>query len=166
MIEFTLVALPLMFVLTGFFTLGIGMWNYHTVSNAAREGARFAARHANECTQHGNNCAATQAAIARVIRSWSTGLAPYRNVQVTLRGMGSVPTVGPTSLTTMMGNTSSYWPTRSATAGTVPGGKIGDELQVEIAYPFGLSIVYLPVGDQPVFPPLTFRATSREMIQY
>ena len=43
MIEFTLVGIPLMFVLISIVELSRGMWIYHTLAHAVKEGTRYTA---------------------------------------------------------------------------------------------------------------------------
>jgi hypothetical protein len=75
MLEFTLVGIPLMFVLISIFEISRGMWTYHTMAFAVKDGVRFASVHGINCintTGSGgsdpNNCATTIAVIAQKIR--------------------------------------------------------------------------------------------------
>jgi hypothetical protein len=45
-----------MFVLISIFEISRGMWMYHTMAYAAKEGVRYAASHGFNCTQNGNTC--------------------------------------------------------------------------------------------------------------
>src|SRR5215471_18790761 len=45
LIEFTLVGIPIIFVLISTFEMSRGMWLYHTLAYAAREGTRYAIVH-------------------------------------------------------------------------------------------------------------------------
>ena len=42
MIEFTFVGIPMIFVLVSSFEMARGMWIYHTMAYAVKEGARYA----------------------------------------------------------------------------------------------------------------------------
>ena len=76
MIEFTLVGIPLIFVLLATFELARGMWLYATVAHAVRAGARYAAVHGKDCSTLPNQCAVTVADVAGVIRDAGVGLDP------------------------------------------------------------------------------------------
>ncbi len=74
LLEFTLVGIPLIFILISTFELARGMWNYHTMSFAVKEGARLAALKGKGCSQPGNNCGITVAGIAKYIAKAGVGL--------------------------------------------------------------------------------------------
>ncbi len=163
-LEFTLAGLPMLFMLVATFELARGMWVYHTVSGAAREGAHYATRHANQCTQHGNTCAATLQSIGQAITQFGMGVIPADTV-VILSG-SSAPTIGPIGLDSMLTSTQ-YWPTISATQPSYPGGKIGEDLQVEIRYRFQSAIVvFFPGSADARIPTFWMSAASREAIQF
>ena len=50
LIEFTLVGIPLIFVLLSTFEMARGMWLYHTLAYAARQGTRYAIVHGVNCS--------------------------------------------------------------------------------------------------------------------
>src|SRR4051812_12070981 len=94
LIEFTFVGIPIMFVLISVFEVSRGMWIYHTLAHAVREGVRYASVHGYNCTQNGNTCAvnmgpvsntctgSSDAPIAEVIRCAAVGLDPANtNIQ-------------------------------------------------------------------------------------
>ena len=58
MLEFTLVAIPLIFVLISTFEIARGMWIYGTVANAVKEGTRFAIVKGADCATAPNACSA------------------------------------------------------------------------------------------------------------
>src|SRR5207247_600058 len=67
---FTLVGIPLLFILISTFELSRAMWLYHSVDYAVNEGARYAVVHGQGCTTNGNSCATTVAAVVnQIIRS-------------------------------------------------------------------------------------------------
>jgi Flp pilus assembly protein TadG len=49
-LEFTLVGIPIIFVLISTFEMARGMWNYHTIAYAVKEGTRFASVHGIDCS--------------------------------------------------------------------------------------------------------------------
>ncbi len=114
MVEFTLVGIPLIFVLLVTFELARGMWLYATVAHAVREGARYAAVHGADCSTPPNNCAVTVAQVAAVIRDAGAGLLPDDfEVSLVATGPDTTPSVTPTPLSTLLTNTSAF-PTGTA----------------------------------------------------
>ncbi len=73
-IEFTLVGVPLIFVLLGTFEMARGIWAYHTFSYAVKEGTRLAVVHGANCYAAPNNCPLTVGQIADKIRRSGVGL--------------------------------------------------------------------------------------------
>lgn len=75
-VEMTLVGIPLMFVLISTFEMSRGMWMYHTLAFAVREGVRYASVHGGDCTgpPFNNSCTVTQAQIASIIEKASVGV--------------------------------------------------------------------------------------------
>ena len=75
MIEFTLVGIPMIFLLISIFEVSRAMWNYHTLAFAIREGTRYAAVHGSGCsTDPRNSCQATVAQVARRVQDAGIGL--------------------------------------------------------------------------------------------
>lgn len=72
-IEFTLVGIPLVFVLISTIEMARGMWIYHTLAYAVKEGTRYAVGRGqnNSGTNH-----ATYAGVCQAIRQAGTGLLP------------------------------------------------------------------------------------------
>jgi Flp pilus assembly protein TadG len=80
MVEFTLVAIPLIFVVISIVELSRGMWIYTTLAHAVKTGARYAAVHGNGCVSASSSCAATIANVAQTIADDSMGLAGQMTV--------------------------------------------------------------------------------------
>jgi Flp pilus assembly protein TadG len=75
MIEFTLVGIPMIFLLISIFEMSRAMWNYHTLAFAIREGTRYAVVHGSGCsTDPRNSCQATVAQVARRVQDAGIGL--------------------------------------------------------------------------------------------
>jgi len=68
-LEFTLVGIPLMFMLISIFEMARGMWTYHTLAYAVKEGTRYAVVHGQNSSSH-----ATYQSICNRIVSAGTGL--------------------------------------------------------------------------------------------
>ena len=79
MIEFTLVGIPMIFLLISIFEMSRAMWNYHTLAFAIREGTRYAVVHGSGCsTDPRNSCQATVAQVAQRIQDAGIGLDAVR----------------------------------------------------------------------------------------
>ncbi len=75
-LEFTLVGIPLIFVLISTAEIARGMWNYVKLAEAVKEGARFEAVHGRGCTSGGNTCGVTVAQVAQQVANHAIGLLP------------------------------------------------------------------------------------------
>ena len=74
LIEFTLVGIPVMFVLISTFEMARGMWIYHTLAYAIKEGTRFAIVHGQNCTTAPNTCGKAIQDVATVVKNAGAGL--------------------------------------------------------------------------------------------
>src|SRR5262249_38335847 len=73
-LEFTLVGIPLIFILIGTFEMSRGMWSYHTLAYAVKSGVRYSVVHGQTCSRSPNACTTTISEIASKIRSAGVGL--------------------------------------------------------------------------------------------
>jgi Flp pilus assembly protein TadG len=91
LIEFTMVGIPMIFVLISTFEIARGMWLYQNVGFAVKAGSRYASVHGAGCdpTSSPNNCQVTIQNIAAVIQSAGPGLLAD---QLTLTCKGTRPT--------------------------------------------------------------------------
>jgi len=83
LIEFVLFGIPTIFMSLSIFEGSLTMWQYHTLSEAAAVGARYAVTHGSDCSQGGNTCTSTGKQVATVIQAAAVGLDPTK-VNVTL----------------------------------------------------------------------------------
>lgn len=74
MVELTLVGIPVVFALISIFELARGMWQYHTLAYAVKEGTRYAIVHGQGCAAAG--CRKTIGDVAQQIRHRGVGLVP------------------------------------------------------------------------------------------
>ena len=74
MLEFTLAAIPMIFVLISTFEIARGMWIYGTVANAVKEGTRFAIVKGSDCSLPPNACSARISDVATRIQRTGRGL--------------------------------------------------------------------------------------------
>lgn len=73
-VEFTLYAIPLIFVIFSLFWMSMGMWQYHTLAEAVNETVRYAAMHGADCV--GQTCATTVEQIANTLAGRAVGIPP------------------------------------------------------------------------------------------
>ncbi len=83
MVEFALLGVPTLFLTVSVFEISMTMWQYHTLAEAAAQGARYAATHGSDCSQNGNTCTTTAKQVASVIANSAVGVDPTK-VTVTL----------------------------------------------------------------------------------
>jgi Flp pilus assembly protein TadG len=155
LLEFTLSAIPLMFVLVSVTDLSLTMWNYHTLAEAVSYSTRFASSHGAGCAAQ--TCATTVGTIAGLIAKRAVGI-PADAVNVTLTSGASTVTCNP--LNSCISN-SSAWP--SLTANTA-----GTDLTISASYLVSLPIpMFAPGnGSGSKFGALTLAAQSRQMVVY
>ena len=124
MVEFVLAGIPVIFILISIFELARGMWTYHTMAYAVREGVRYAAVHGKGCASP-RTCQVTIGQITSVIKKAGAGLPPSTTV-VTL-----TPASGSASSDTMANQLTSatVWPPSAANAP-------GQNIKIKVTYPF------------------------------
>jgi Flp pilus assembly protein TadG len=76
LLEFTLIGIPMMFILLSTFEVARGMWLYHTLAYAVKNGTRYAIVHGSDCSTSPNSCSVTLGQIAGQIGSTGIGLDP------------------------------------------------------------------------------------------
>lgn len=182
-IEMTLVGIPLIFILISVFEMSRGMWTYHTLAYAAKNGVRFSIVHGVNCVQttgdtppgsDPNNCATTIAAIATVVQNAAVGPDPA-NTLLTL-------TAGTTT-----GGSTNYVQTLCylATSSTRPYGTynacstftsrwppdnyntVGTPIEITIETPFHSALSMFWPGSRPVkFAAVNLYASSTDYIVF
>jgi hypothetical protein len=170
MIEFTLVGIPVIFLLISVFELSRGMWIYLTVAHSIKEGARYAIVHGNNCTIAPNTCRVRIRDIATRIQQSAVGLVPsdFSNIQfISATRTVTCPTLQACLSAGALGDT--YWPT--AAPGAVNpdvGGNSESDLEVRGAYLFRTGMMMFWPGAAAVNPFGAFNlgASSKEGIQY
>ncbi len=166
MVEFTFVGIAVMFVLISVFEISRGMWMYHTLAYAVKEGVRYAIVHGQNCdpTFGGNSCqvkmgpATTAGTVASVIRNAGVGLDPKATMLTfTAAGSASAPCSLDATTTPCPAN---VWP---------PAGRygVGQTIRIDITTPFRSAIAMFWPGANPTsFAAGVFGASSSDNIQY
>jgi Flp pilus assembly protein TadG len=159
-LEFTLVGLPLLFVLISTFEICRAMWTYQTLAFAIKEGARYAVVHGQSCSIPPNACTVTISQIASVIQTTGGGLASD-TLTVTF-----TPSKG-TATTCLLQNcianyATAAWPPANANAP-------GEIVLVSGIYPFSSVLAMYWPGTKPINSTGTvvnLSADARESMQY
>jgi Flp pilus assembly protein TadG len=157
MLEFVLVGIAMIFVIISFFEMARGMWTYHTLSYAVREGTRYATVHGRDCASP-NTCQVTIGQITSIIRTAGTGLDPNATTLTFTPASGSA--TSDTIANLLASNTT--WPPTGANS-------VGQNVKIAAVYPFRtiLAIFWVgaghPLNDSQVF---NLGASSTEPVQY
>lgn len=157
LIEFTLVGIPLIFVLISIFEISRGMWIYHTLEYAVTEGTRFSIVHGANCWVSPNTCGQTIGQTAGIIQYAGVGLLPD---QLTLTFTANTGVTATCLLKDCLSNGAQWPPTN--------GNLQGMDITISASYPFSSAIaMFWPgAGAGLVFPTINLPATSTERIQF
>jgi Flp pilus assembly protein TadG len=154
LIEFTLVAIPLIFIQISVVEICRGMWDYHSLAQAVKAAARTVATRGADCA--GTGCAMTVGQIATTISAYSLGM-PASALNVTLTSNAGNVTCNP--LSACAGN-NTVWPPASGNA-------VGSDIIVTASYNFtSMVIMFVPGASGMQFTGVTFTAKSRQMLLY
>jgi Flp pilus assembly protein TadG len=160
-IEFTLVGIPLVFVLISTIEMARGMWIYHTLAYAIKEGTRYTiVRGQNNTTGH-----ATYPSVCDSIVKAGAGLLPEA-LTLTFQSVTTTSEYTTTADKCKAG----LWPP----AGTDASGNLlmddipGQTISISGSYPFvSLIAMFWPGGGQASqFAATNFLASSREVMQF
>ena len=160
MLEFTLVGIPVIFILISIFEMARGMWSYHTLAYAVKEGTRFAVVKGQGCTSP-NTCSVTIADVVGRVQWAAVGLdVTQMNVQLTSR-VGTITCNPLSSCLTRNVRPNDVWPPDQA---NMP----GMDLTIAGTYPFRSVISMFWPGSRGVSArgTFTFPAASTESIQF
>ncbi|HLK62161.1 MAG TPA: TadE family protein [Bryobacteraceae bacterium] len=156
MIEFTLVCIPLIFILISIVELARGMWIYNTVAFSVRKATRYAAVHGSSCAAASSACPITVDAVAQVIRGSATGIPPDQ-LSVVLQTTGTSLNCSP--LNQCIGNAST-WPPASDNS-------VGTAITISCSYPFRSALaMFWPGAGKVNFSTLNLGAKSQEEIVF
>ena len=124
-LEFTLVGIPMIFLLISTFEMARGMWIYHTLVNSVKVGARYASVHGQLCATSPNTCTVTMAQVAAQVQNGGIGLDPTQlSLTFTTQGVAPVSCI----LSNCLSN-SSGWPDPT-------GYSVGNTFEIDATYPF------------------------------
>jgi hypothetical protein len=174
----TLVGIPLIFTLICIFEISRGMWVYHTLAYAVKNGVRFAVVHGQNCINgpdNPNNCPRTIADVAAQIQTAAVGPDPAQTLltftpgssgaastQCYLADPGASPPYGAHSTCSSLSTLS--WPPDDG-SGTYNG--VGKRLEIDIKTPFTSALsMFWPGAARVSFAAVNFGATAADFVQY
>jgi Flp pilus assembly protein TadG len=153
-IEFTLVAIPLIFIQISVVEICRGMWDYHSLAEAVKAATRAAATRGSDCA--GTGCAMTVGQIATTLSGFAAGM-PASSLNVTLTSDAGTVTCNPLSTCT---SSSTVWPPAG-------GNTVGSDIIITGSYNFtSMLMMFAPGTNGMQFSGVTFSAKSRQMILY
>ena len=156
LIEMTLIGIPLVFVLISIFEMARGMWVYHTLAYALKEGTRFTIVHGENCSLAPNSCAQTVGGIAARIRDAGIGLDPSL---LRVRMVSLADDTGMQTLNTLLASATAF-PTGAGGTSQAP-------ITFTAEYPFQSALsLFWPGAGSVRFGTFTFPASSRERMQF
>jgi len=154
LIEFTLAAIPLIFVLISTVEICRGMWDYHSLAQAVKMAARAASTKGAGCA--GQGCAMNVDQVAHLVNAYALGM-PAANLNVTLTSAAGSVTCNP--LNSCYGN-SATWPPSG-------GNTVGQTITIAGSYAFTSAIaMYAPGAGAMKFSGVTLTASSQQAIQF
>lgn len=84
MVEFSIVAIPIIFLTTSIIEMGLESWKFHSMVYAIDQAARYASAHGRTCTKNGNTCTIQVKDVANYITNTAPALDTSRlNVTLT-----------------------------------------------------------------------------------
>ena len=158
LLEFTLVGVPLIFLLVSVFELCRGMWTYHMVGASVKAGTRYAVVHGQDCAVPPNTCLITIGDIAGRIKASGRGLL-WDQFNVNFVSGDGTTISCPLNSCFSNGTT---WPPLTANA-------VGKPVQISGTYPFRSIIsMFWPGNGMPsgTLGSTNFTAVSQEPIQF
>lgn len=96
MVEFTMVAVPMIFLTIAIIEASIGMWQFHSMAYAVQTATRFSVTHGRTCGQNGNNCIVTLGTVTTLLARQAPGLNTSK-LNLTLYTHGATTTCNPIS---------------------------------------------------------------------
>jgi hypothetical protein len=161
LLEFTLVGIPIIFVLISTFQMSFAMWLYHTLAFAAREGTRYSIVHGINCSLNSNTYCITVSTIATVINNAAPGLDPNQMTVTLTPSQGSAINDTLANLMSSSTYSATTWPPSGANA-------VGAPVQISVVYPFNSAISMFWPGTKPIGPRgrIYLPASSTDLIQF
>ena len=153
-IEFTLVAIPFLFVQFSIVEICRGMWDYQSLAQGVKGACRAAATRGAGCA--GSACALTVGQITTIISAYAIGM-PASALSVTLTSDAGSVTCNPLSTCT---SSATVWPPAGGNA-------VGSAIVISGSYSFtSMLSMFVPGTGGMKFSGVTFAAKSQQMILF
>ena len=162
MIEFTLVGIPMIYLLISVFEISRAMWNYHTMAHAIKEGTRYGTVHGFDCSSDPqNSCQITVGQVGQRIQSAGLGLDPSQ-LSLTFTSAGTPITckLDDQTPSACVAN-ATPWPVAGADA---PGKSVA--ISGSLPFQSALAMFWPGAGPGVTFPVFNFTAGSSDIIQF
>jgi Flp pilus assembly protein TadG len=154
LVEFSLAAIPLIFIQISIVEICRGMWDYHSLAQAVKAASRSAATRGAGCATSG--CAITVGQIATTISAYAVGM-PASSLNVTLTSNAGTVSCSPLSTCT---SNSSVWPPSG-------GNSVGSDIVISGSYNFSsVLMMFVPGTGGMQFSGVTLTATSRQPLLF
>jgi Flp pilus assembly protein TadG len=106
LIEFTMIAVPVIFLTISVIEASLAMWQYHTMMYAVELAGRYVVTHGRGCTQNGNTCSLTTGNVANLIAAQAPALDSSKLSVTLTTSSGTVTTCSPVN--TCFSNTTQF----------------------------------------------------------
>lgn len=163
-IEFTLVGIPIIFGLISVVEMSRGMWIYHSLNHAVKEGVRYTVVRG---VDNPNANHATRASVCQTILQAGGGLLA-QDLTLTLHSATAADYTA--TAATCLGD-STLWPPAGQDAQGFPikvDDNPGQAISIQATYPFqsAIAMFWPGAGRGQQFPTFNLPADSREVMQY
>jgi len=158
MVEFTLVAIPMIFVMVSTVEMARGMWAYHSLANAVRGAGRFAVVHGSDCSGGTNSCSVTVGQVVGSFISAGAGL-PTNSTDLTLTLTSQSGSVSCNPVNSCISNAAT-WPPVAAAA---PGASITVSARYHLKSAWAMMT---PGGGGSALMSPNFSATTTQAVQF
>jgi Flp pilus assembly protein TadG len=153
-VEFTLAAIPMLFVQISLVEICRGMWDYHSLAEAVKVTSRAVATRGADCA--GLGCSMTVGQVAQLVANYAVGMPPSA-LNVTLTS--NAGNVSCTPLSSCLGN-SAVWPPSG-------GNSVGSDIVISGSYAFTSALsMFVPGTGGMRFSAVTFTAQSRQTLLF
>ena len=157
-IEMTLIGIPVIFSVISIFEMSRGVWMYHTMAAAMREGVRYATVHGINCATAPNACTITAQQVATRMFQYGAGLNPSKTHLTFISG--GITNINNVTLKDCLagGPCTATWPVSNGT---------GAIIEIQGIAEFNSAIAMFWPGSHPVsFAKTWFPARSADIIQF
>jgi Flp pilus assembly protein TadG len=157
LIEFTLLGIPMTFILISIVSISIGMWEYQNLAWAVDQTARYGTMHGVTCTENSNSCAINVGNMANYFIGAASALDPGTVSVSFTDGSGTATTCNPINSCT---SNSAQFPGTAYNS-------VGSDIKVTASYTVPNPIaLYWPGSGSVVASNFTVGATSRQRIEF